>query len=203
MSNSSLQAVLSGINEIEKQTQSKDHELSNSDRLNLYSRAEIARMDFEEICSLNSIQDSLVQEIVKKIGDIQLRLNLKIKNSDGSLSSAIFAVYRFFLFITALIISGTIGSLLLMMCQVIDAMLNIKLWSTCERMRQFIATSILILVGIHVEVQGSLGAVEKLKCVILIFSHASNFDGFLICSTWPIRLLAFAKKELFMVGFRI
>jgi 1-acyl-sn-glycerol-3-phosphate acyltransferase len=105
------------------------------------------------------------------------------------------------MFISALIISGTIGSIVLWTCRCLDAVLKIKSLSLCERMRQFIATAILTLIGIHVEVQGSLNAVESLKCVILTFSHASNFDGFLICSTWPIRLLAFAKKELFMVPF--
>lgn len=36
------------------------------------------------------------------------------------------------------------------------------------------------------------------SCSMLTFSHASNIDGFLICSTCPIRHYALAKKELFV-----
>ena len=36
------------------------------------------------------------------------------------------------------------------------------------------------------------------SCSMLTFSHSSNIDGFLICSTCPIRHFALAKKELFV-----
>eukprot|EP01035_Chromulina_nebulosa_P020184 gene20184-26202_t len=59
----------------------------------------------------------------------------------------------------------------------------------------------LTIIGIHIETQGLNQSSFNDSCVLLTFSHSSNLDGFLICATCPIRHIAFAKKELFIIPF--
>ena len=80
-----------------------------------------------------------------------------------------------------------------------------------EYIRRFVGAVFLLLSGIFVTVEGlqqDMTAANTNQhehhtnsCPILTFTHASNLDGFCICSTCPIRHYALAKKELFVVPF--
>jgi hypothetical protein len=85
MANKSYQDFLSAIDDIKKT--STINESTNPDRLELYSQAELLKMDFEEHCSTNLLQSSETDQVIEKIIEIQSSLKLRIKGSKGTLSS--------------------------------------------------------------------------------------------------------------------
>jgi len=93
----------------------------------------------------------------------------------------------------------------LFLLSIIDRILgNSSFNSLSIKLRKVCVHHMLVLSGISADVKydsNNLDDTFRSSCAILSFTHASNIDGFCIASTCPIRHVAIAKKEFFVVPF--
>lgn len=175
---------------------------SNIWRRKMYTDLEIFRMKLEQIPNDDTVDYLRVSNLISKLEAYRTKLRLIPQQYDFS----IIAQFDYFLRMLGLIIgfipAGSIGSLIIMLCLIVEKVLGTNPFrQKSEMIRRWMAKTLLLIAGISVEVEGLDVSSFASNCVLLTFSHSSNLDGFLICHSCPIRHLAFAKKELFMVPF--
>lgn len=194
--------------------------LTNSIRRSLYASVEILRLDFDDLLQRGQspIENGQIDRVTSQLDDLVSLLKLIPQSKTAGFFAQLDYLSRMIGLFVGFIPAGTIGSLIILFLRLFDHVIGTDTNSlNSELFRRWMARFLLIVAGITVEVSSLLlsslsefvcpiDQIEGLtsstfanNCAILTFSHSSNLDGFLICSSCPIQHIAFAKKELFVV----
>ena len=185
-------------------------------RRKLYSEVELVRLDYEELLvstkiastsSSNNNNNKTTHEIINEDLDMlgsKLRL-VPIKRK-AVWWKWIDIIFRFIGVCATIFSAGVYISIALIIIRGVEEFLQVDPYVQLSvKIRKFVVWYILSVTGISVEIiRPSLTDLKnyfKSQCALLTFSHASNLDGFLVSLTCPIRHVALAKKELFVVPF--
>eukprot|EP01038_Epipyxis_sp_PR26KG_P008630 gene8630-11663_t len=148
--------------------------------------------------SKTDTNDALLLQINKTISELDLRPVGRKSNVLNQIELLI----RFCGVVGAFILLGLFGAPFILLFRQYDSIARVAPFDLLsEKIKRSFAWGLLFLSGIEVDVIGLDKAVFKNSSVLLAFSHASNFDGFLVSGTCPVRNYALAKKELFLVPF--
>lgn len=195
---------------------------SNATKRILYSKLELLRLDIhEEVLENKDVMKEDSEVLYEKINSLTSRLNLVPVNrktdSIGHVIHVLDTCVRFIAVVSGFITVGSLLSLIVILLQSMDPPQsgvgkNHMQKLPSERLKRFISHLFLTLSGIVTEVQGDINEgfessdknskyISSSTPPLLMFTHASNIDGFMVSSTCPVRHYALAKKELFVVPF--
>jgi 1-acyl-sn-glycerol-3-phosphate acyltransferase len=188
---------------------------NNIERRRLHSLVELLRLDIEDwfvtteskveeiALAAESSRNIRVNELHAKLDLLVNRLCLIPLKRSEHWWKIFDTCFRFISVCVCIITVGIFCSLPLMFLQLLDSILGIDpYYQIAEKMKRSIAWLLLLVSGISVDIVGASHRKHfESSCVLLTFSHASNLDGFLVSGTCPVKHVALAKKELFVVPF--
>lgn len=198
MAGVSAEARLKALEERVSQFNEKKMDDSKSEgnimRRKLHADVELLRLDANDD-ALNERMDKLVE-----------KLNLVPLKRKSSLLTKLDSVFRFCGIVSCFLTFSSVLALPMLLLRPLDEYLMKrkvirpnKMLS--EQIKRFIGKVLLQAYGMSYMVEGRDIKFFEEHSVLLIFSHASNSDAFLLASTTPVRNVALTKKELFCIPF--
>lgn len=184
-------------------------EKSNAERRNIYARAQLLIMDFED----SSKSDNVSPEVQEKKDTLEnISKNCKLvmirQKRSGFLKfwDNITGAIRTFAVVLFLILSGVVVALPCVMLRPLEYyLLKWGVISPYNRLavysKHFISISILLLAGVEVITEGLQKDKFGKDCVILCFSHSSTLDAFIIGQTVPVfhrSLVSYCDTKIFI-----
>lgn len=169
-------------------------ERSNAERRNIYARAQLLIMDFEDSSKSENLSPE-VQEKIQALENISKNCKLVMirKKRAGLLLlwDNVTGFIRTFAVVLFLILSGVVVALPCVMLRPVEYyLLKWGVMSPFNRLavltKHFIATSILYMAGVEVITEGLQKDKLGKECVILCFSHSSTLDAFILGQTVPV-----------------
>lgn len=168
---------------------------NNAERRNIYARAQLLIMNFED----SSKSDNIAPEVLEKIQTLEnisknsklIMIRKKRKNGLLRILDTITGCVRTFAVVLFLVLSGIVVALPCVMCRPVEYyLLKWGIISPFNRLavltKFFISYSILYLAGIEVIPEGYQRDKFGKDCVILCFSHSSTLDAFMLGQTVPV-----------------
>lgn len=181
--------------------------VSNNIRRKLYSHIELLRLELEDLVTDSKIDDRTARESFNIMDTLISKLDLVPITRDFQWWYPIDYAFRAFGVLMGFATIGAFCALPMILLRPMDIYLvkNKIIQSdmqASEWLKRSICRLILSMAGVHVVVEGlSSKTFDHSSCSLLTFSHSCNLDGILLSAYCPIRHLALAKKELFMVPF--
>lgn len=192
---------------MEKIFNSGNNFVGNNIRRKLYSHIELLRLDLEKLVLDSKIDDNAARESLNIMDTLISKLDLVPVTRPIQWWHPIDYAFRAIGVSMGLATFGTFCALPMILLRPVDIFLVQNKIITpdmqaSEWLKRSICRVLLSMAGVHVVVEGlSPKTFNNSCCSLLTFSHSCNLDGILLSAYCPIRHLALAKKELFMVPF--
>jgi len=184
----------------------------------IYSDVELLRIKIEEfknaqrlnvpnvILSPNNISDEKFEEFNNELDSLGKLLKLDFVKRKWNFYDIFDEIIRLIGVWMCLVTFASILSLPLIIFKYVDYFLVdhkfiSPLWQVTNKIKQFIAKSILCLSGISLTVEGSDKISFGDSNLLALYSHSSSMDAFIIAAALPIRHYSLAKKDLFLIPY--
>lgn len=198
MSKESTESRLTALEKKIAAFNEKDHDNTtanaNIERRKLHADVELLRLDAKDPAF-----DSQLDALVAKLSLIPLKRK-------ASLLAKLDSFFRFCGIVSCFLTFASLFALPMLLLKPIDDYLVKKKFLRAnkmfsEQMKRFMGKVLLQVYGMSYIVEGRDIEFFENHSVLLIFSHASNSDAFLLASTTPVRNFGLTKKELFCIPF--
>jgi 1-acyl-sn-glycerol-3-phosphate acyltransferase len=167
-------------------------------RRQLHADIELLRLDLEGIVSEPPTDEE--QKIISDMDNLISKFPLLTLKRKFHWWKVFESTLRFVGAVCTMIVCAVYFSLIILVIRVFDEVMRVDPFSYySQHMIMLIAKWFWLLAGVDVTIEGLDKEYFDSPCTILSFTHVSNFDGFFVAGTCPIRLMAFGKKELFIV----
>ena len=203
MGNSSISVSLSTLRaEIDEALSNEG--CTNAKRRELYGKLELMLMDHEE--SLTTEEERKVwqedKDMQAQIEEVYTKLRLKPVDRGFRFWYWIDIIYRFIGVNLAIFTITVVCALPILVLQSLEDLIQVDAFSKPSvTIRKLMCKFILTCSGIVTDFGDAPKEYFNSQCALLCFTHNSNVDGFMVCSSCPIRHYALGKKELFYVPF--
>lgn len=176
--------------------------LSNYEKRLLYSNVELLRLDIEEASLSSAEKHELSLELEKLIPLLKLCYIQRRKHW----TDVIDEVIRSLAVCIVLIFFGTVVSIPMLLVKNLDYLLvgagvMSPFFQISEMTKMFVGRTCLAIVGIFVTIEGVDATKFGRESALVMFSHASTLDAFIVGASLPMRGYAVAKRELLFIPF--
>lgn len=172
----SLNGLLNNLKDLQR----NERMINNEQRIQLYARFQLLRIEIESEKTSNE-NENLVQDLMIKIDGASSKLEIQPVNRKWQFWDPVETIIRALGVLLAFTLIGVFGSLPLLGLLAFDRIFvkdPYKFQSV--KAKKLIANFFLKLSGIAITVEGMTNASFNDQCTILVFSHASNLDGFFV-----------------------
>jgi hypothetical protein len=200
---SEMEAALERLRLAVEEAHVEDKNCTNQTRRCLYSDVELTRIDLELTNLIPEAQRERFDQMLTELGK---KLSLRSVDRKPAWWRPLDYSYRFIGLLALFFTTGAFFSLPILAVRSLDNLLiSLRVLSPryklSEMMKILVGKAFVLVSGVDATVDGLQNNPFDHSCTIMTFSHASNLDGFMICSTCPVPHYALAKKELFLLPF--
>ena len=174
----------------------KNINFDNKKRLQHYALFSILKLDFEEYVIENNGDDCKkeVNKVIAKI-DLYLQCNRlqRCHNFFPFIISTIVQNFKLLTAISSFMLISYICPFLVVFRYIEELFHTDPFYFKSEKLKRLIPQLMILHGGCTWNIEGCSDDIFEESCSILAFTHASNYDGFIVSGSCPIQQLAFGN----------